>query len=70
MPGALNHLFLFVVYLMSLSLSIPYSTEWKNDEERIWEEAVISNLRYYPDMFLDGLRKTKKNQGQDSQCPS
>jgi hypothetical protein len=21
-------------------------------------------------MFLDGLRKTKKNQGQDSQCPS
>jgi hypothetical protein len=54
MPGALNHLFLFVVYLMMLSLSVPYSTDWQDEEEKIWKEAVISNLRYYPDMFQVG----------------
>jgi hypothetical protein len=53
-----------------LSHSMAYSTEWQDNEERIWKEAVISNLRCYPDIFLDGLRKTKKNLGQESQCPS
>jgi hypothetical protein len=28
--------------------------------ERIWKEVVIAYLRYYPGIFLEGLRKTMK----------
>jgi hypothetical protein len=28
--------------------------------ERIWKEAVMACLRYYPDIYLEGLRKISK----------
>jgi hypothetical protein len=32
-----------------------------NDEiERIWKEAVVAVSRQYPDIFLEGLRKTMR----------
>jgi hypothetical protein len=32
-----------------------------NDElERMWKEATVVNLRYYPGMWLVGLRKPTK----------
>jgi hypothetical protein len=42
--------------------------EWLvNDElERIWKEVVVPNLRYYPNICLEGLRKTTQNLSQDS----
>jgi hypothetical protein len=42
--------------------------------ERIWEEAIIPGeviavkLKYYPRIFLRGLRKTKSNLCQGSRC--
>jgi hypothetical protein len=32
-----------------------------NDVDGIWNEAVAAKLRYYPGIFLQRLRKTKKN---------
>jgi hypothetical protein len=38
-----------------------------NDElERIWKEAVVAHLRYYPGICLMGLRKTMKTLSYDS----
>jgi hypothetical protein len=38
-----------------------------NDElERIWEEAVVANLKYCSGIWLEGLRKTTKYISQDS----
>jgi hypothetical protein len=32
-----------------------------NDElERIWKEALVAFSRYYPVIYLEGLRKTKQ----------
>jgi hypothetical protein len=39
-----------------------------NDEfERTWKEAVVV-FRYYPSIYLDGLRKTTKNLNLLSVC--
>jgi hypothetical protein len=35
----------------------------------IWREAVVTKLRYYPDIYLQGLRKITINRSQDSRCP-
>jgi hypothetical protein len=36
-----------------------------NDElERIWKASAVANLRYYPGICLEGLRKTTKNVSQ------
>jgi hypothetical protein len=33
-----------------------------NDEmERIWKEAIVAQSKYYPRIFLEGLKKTTKN---------
>jgi hypothetical protein len=41
-----------------------------NDElERISKEAVVAWPRYYPIIFLKGLRKTMNNLSQKSWCP-
>jgi hypothetical protein len=37
--------------------------------ERMRKEAVVPNLKYYPGLCLEGLRKTSKNIGQDSRSP-
>jgi hypothetical protein len=37
-----------------------------NELEKIWKEAVVT-LRYYPGIFLEGLRKATKNLSRDSQ---
>jgi hypothetical protein len=41
-----------------------------NDElETIWKEALVTNSRYYPVIFIEGLRKTKQeNARQASRC--
>jgi hypothetical protein len=31
-----------------------------NELERMWKEAVVAQLRYYPGICLEGLRKTTK----------
>jgi hypothetical protein len=36
--------------------------------ERIWKEAVMAYLRYYPRKSLGGLKKIQKNLIQDSWC--
>jgi hypothetical protein len=42
-----------------------------NDKlKRICKKVVTVCLRYYPDIFLEGLKKTAINLSQDSQCPS
>jgi hypothetical protein len=42
-----------------------------NDElERMWKEAVVAYLKYYPGIRLEGPRKTTKNFSQDNWCPS
>jgi hypothetical protein len=35
--------------------------------EMSWKEIVVTYSRYYPGIFLVGLRKTMKNLTQDSQ---
>jgi hypothetical protein len=30
------------------------------NSKKIWKEAVVTNLRYDPGVFLEGLRKTMK----------
>jgi hypothetical protein len=40
-----------------------------NELERMWKEAVWPSLRYYPDMYLEELRKTTKNLCRDRECP-
>jgi hypothetical protein len=37
-----------------------------DESERIWKEVIMSNLRYYPNICLEGLMETKKNLSQDS----
>jgi hypothetical protein len=32
-----------------------------DDLERICKEAVVAQFRYYPDICLEGLRKTMRN---------
>lgn len=34
--------------------------------ETIWKEVIMSNLRYYPNIFLKGLTETRKSLSQDS----
>jgi hypothetical protein len=29
--------------------------------EKIWEETLVVSSRYYPDIYLEGLRKTTKS---------
>jgi hypothetical protein len=43
-----------------------------NDDEleKILKEGVMAQLRYDPNTFLEGLRKTMKYLSQDSPCPS
>jgi hypothetical protein len=41
-----------------------------NEIKRTWKEVVVPDLRYYPGIFQEGLRKMMKNLSQDSQCPS
>jgi hypothetical protein len=36
--------------------------------KRIWKEVVVAELRYYPGICMEGMRKTMKNYGQDSHC--
>jgi hypothetical protein len=38
--------------------------------ERIWKEAVMTWLRYYPGIYLGELRRTMKDLSQKSRCPS
>jgi hypothetical protein len=40
-----------------------------NEMERMWKEKSWHNLRYYPGICLEGLRKTTKNLGQDYWSP-
>jgi hypothetical protein len=37
--------------------------------ERMWKEAVVAQLRYYPGNCLEGLRKTTNDLSQDSRRP-
>jgi hypothetical protein len=37
-----------------------------NGLERIWKEEVVVNLRYYPGICLEELRKITRNLRQDS----
>jgi hypothetical protein len=37
--------------------------------ERIWEEAAVAYLRYYPRIFLEGLREITNKLIQGSWCP-
>jgi hypothetical protein len=37
--------------------------------ERIWKEAAMAYPRYYPEIFLGWLRKTRKNLSQDFRFP-
>jgi hypothetical protein len=32
-----------------------------NELEKIWEEASVARLKNCPEIFLEGLKKTKKN---------
>jgi hypothetical protein len=34
--------------------------------ERVWKEGVIGILSYYPNTWLEGLRKTMKDIGQEA----
>jgi hypothetical protein len=36
--------------------------------EMIWEEAVVKQWKYYPDIYLEGLRKTTIKLSEDSRC--
>jgi hypothetical protein len=36
-----------------------------NERERMWEEAVMAQSRYYLDLCLKILRKTTTNPGKD-----
>jgi hypothetical protein len=40
-----------------------------NELERMWKEAVVANLSYYPGICLEALGKTTKNLSQDSWSP-
>jgi hypothetical protein len=41
-----------------------------NDElEIMWKETVVALSRYYPGIFLEGLREITKHFSQDSLCP-
>jgi hypothetical protein len=37
--------------------------------ERIWKEAIVDQSSYCSDIFMEELRKTKKNLDEDSRCP-
>jgi hypothetical protein len=39
-----------------------YNIEWYDDWciERDWNEALVSELRYYPGVWIEGWRKTMK----------
>jgi hypothetical protein len=36
------------------------------EQKRIWKKAVVAYSKYYPDNFLEGVRKTAKNLSQSS----
>jgi hypothetical protein len=36
----------------------------------IWKEAIMASLRYYPSIFLEGLRKPLKNLFRISNIPA
>jgi hypothetical protein len=35
-----------------------------NELERIWKEAIVICARYYPNICLEGLRKTIRNESE------
>jgi hypothetical protein len=37
---------------------------------RMWMEVAMAQLRYYPNIYLEGLRITTKRLSHNSQCPS
>jgi hypothetical protein len=39
-----------------------------NEWENIWGEAVVAQLRYIPGIWLQELRKTAKNDSEESRC--
>jgi hypothetical protein len=41
-----------------------------NELERTWQEAVMACLRYYPDICLEGLRKSTKTSVRISRLPA
>jgi hypothetical protein len=40
-----------------------------NELETIWREVIVAYLRYYPDIWLVGRRKSIKNSSYTNQCP-
>jgi hypothetical protein len=46
----------FTVYLTTLLIAQTVCTD--NELKRVWNNAVGSNLRHFPGIFLEGLRKT------------
>jgi hypothetical protein len=40
-----------------------------NELESMWRKVVMVNLRFYPGIWLVGLRKTMKNLSHDNQSP-
>jgi hypothetical protein len=58
--------YLFVAYLTTLSMALMIQSGMNNELERLREEVVGPNLRYYPGICLEGLWKTTRNRYQDS----
>jgi len=52
----------FVVYFVTLPKSQSQTSAWIliDDLGRIWKKILLVVSRHYPDICLDGLRKTKK----------
>jgi hypothetical protein len=65
---------MFFLYIKKLArVQIKWSRRRSGERimilKRIWKEAVVVYLSYYPVIFLGGLKKTTKSFGQDSRSP-
>jgi hypothetical protein len=67
-------LYLFMVYLATLSIALNYIASnskmvVNKESERVWKKAAVTTVfKYYPGICLEELKKATTNLNQDNRC--
>lgn len=57
------------LYVIILLISLSSRTDDNDELEILWTEAIVSQVRCYSRICLEGLKKITQSLGRDSPCP-